>query len=428
MRIQDLNGKNVCILGFGREGQAMFQALKQYAPSAIITIADRDKAIAKVDGAQLLLGDHHQDTLQDFDVIIRSSGIKDSSQLNGVVKKTTDMTRVFFDSIAGSGVRTIGITGSKGKSTTSSLIYAALKAHSPNTWLMGNIGTPMILFLEHAKPGNTFVIELSSYMLEHLRVSPNIAVVTSFFPEHLDRHGSLGAYWAAKKNIAAFQTTEDCIFYNATYPKCKEIADASQGTKIPFTASDFPIALSETKFSGEHNRSNLAAAFKVATFLDVPENTALDALKNADPLPHRLQNLGIHGGVTWVNDSFSTAPESTIAGIEALDGTVDTLLVGGVDRGVDFSGIAKYLAKSNVRNIVIFPDSGLKIRDLMAAHPHNKNFYETTDMANAVQWAAANTAPGKTVLLSSASPSFNLFKDFVARGEAFISAVQNIDN
>lgn len=426
MRIQDLNGKNVCILGFGREGQAMFEAIQRYAPNAKITIADRSKSIPKVNGVQLLLGGHHQDTLQDFDVIIRSSGIKDSPQLNSVVKKTTDMTRIFFDTIAASGVRTIGITGSKGKSTTSSLIYAALKAHNPNTWLMGNIGIPMISFLQHAQPGNDFVIELSSYMLEHLRVSPHVAVVTSFFPEHLDRHGSLDAYWAAKKNIAAHQSTEDCIFYNAAYPKCKEIADASPGKKIPFTAHDFPLPISETKFSGEHNRSNLAAAFKVATFLGVPKKVALEALKNADPLPHRLQNLGMHGGVTWVNDSFATAPEATMAGIEALGSQVDTLLVGGVDRGVDYSGIAEYLAYSDIRNIVVFPDSGVKIRDLMAAHPHNKSFYETTDMDDAVHWAAANTAPGKTVLLSSASPSFNLFKDFVARGEAFADAVQRI--
>lgn len=428
MDIRSLNGKNICILGYGREGQAMFTALKTYAPDAHITIADRDKTIPPVKGAQMLLGEHHQDSLQEFDIIIRSSGIKDSPKLRDAAAKTTDMARIFFDTIKGSGVQTIGITGSKGKSTTTSLIYEAIKAHTPNVRLMGNIGIPMINYIADAKPGMIFVIELSSYMLEHLRISPNIAVVTSFFPEHLDRHGSLIAYWEAKKHIAMHQTKDDCVFYNAAFPECALIAKESPGTKIPFTAHDLPIEVSQTKFTGEHNRSNLAAALKVAEFVGVPHKTAMAALTNAEPLPHRLQNLGKHRGIVWVNDSFSTAPEATIAGLQALGSNVDTLLIGGFDRGVDFTGIAKFLAESTVRNIVVFPDTGLKIRDLMAAHPHNKTFYETTSMDDAVAWAAAHTAPGKTVLLSSASPSFNLFKDFVARGEAFTTAIHHIDN
>lgn len=423
MKIQELDSKNICLIGFAREGRAMLRALKTHAPNARITIADRDESIT-AEGVSLKLGDSYMDDLDRFDVIIRSIGIAYTPAMNAIASKITDMTRIFFDTIADSGVRTIGVTGSKGKSTTTTLIYEALKAHDPDTHLMGNIGIPMIDFLPEAKPGAAFVIELSSFMLEHLRRSPNIAVITSFFPEHLDRHGDVEHYWATKKHIAIHQTADDAVFYNARYPQCKEIADCSPGARIAFTADDFPLDVTQTKFKGEHNRSNLAAAYKVATYLGVPNDVALNALKNADPLPHRLQNIGEHGGVNWVNDSFATAPEATIAALEALKGDVDTLLVGGFDRGVDYAGLAEYLDASAVQNIVFFPDTGTLIKAAMHSH---KNTLETANMDEAVAWASQHTTPGKTVLLSSASPSFNLFKDFVVRGEAFMAAVTKLD-
>lgn len=424
MRIQDLNGKNVCILGFAREGQAMLQAIKTYAPDARVTIADRDESV-QPKGAAAKLGPDYMDGLDDFDVVIRSIGIAYTPAMQAIAHKITDMARIFFDTIEGSGVRTIGITGSKGKSTTTTLIYEALKAHDPNTHLMGNIGIPMVGFLAEAKKGATFVIELSSFMLEHLRRSPDIAVITSFFPEHLDRHGDLQSYWAAKKNIVLHQKPGDAVFYNARYPQCKEIADASRGERIPFTPEDFPLDITQTKFKGEHNRSNMAAALKVAAYLGVPEPVALDALKNADPLPHRLQALGEHAGVHWVNDSFATAPEATIAALDALKNDTETLIVGGFDRGVDYSGLAQYLDAAAVKNIIFLPDTGAKIKQAMRSQ---KNIFETSDMAAAVHWAAKHTTPGKTVLMSPASPSFNLFKDFVVRGEAFTDAVHALTN
>lgn len=426
MRIQDFSGKKVCIIGYQREGQALVEALQQYAPHTDITVMSRRDELAVPNGVKTKLGaaTFLQD-LNTYDVIVRSGGVPDSPELTAVASKVTTSTNIFFDSIQGSGVRTIGVTGSKGKSTTTTLIYEALRAHdADHTFLMGNIGIPMITFLADAKPGNTFVLELSSYMLERLRVSPNIAVVTSFFPEHLDHHGTIENYWNAKKHIALHQTPDDAIFYNATYPQCQEIADASPGTRVAFTANDFPLQVSDTKFKGEHNRSNLAAALKVAVYAGVPQDTALQALKNADPLPHRLQPLGEHGGVFWVNDSFATAPEATIAALEALKEDVDTLIVGGFDRGVSYEGLAEYLDASAVANIVFVPDTGDTIKAAMHSH---KNTYQTADMQQAVAWAAKHTAPGKTVLLSPASPSFNLFKDFVVRGEAFMDAVDSID-
>ncbi|HSE61008.1 MAG TPA: UDP-N-acetylmuramoyl-L-alanine--D-glutamate ligase [Candidatus Saccharimonadales bacterium] len=428
MTITELNGQHICLLGYGLEGASMQKALAIYAPDAKITIADSNAGVT-AEGAALQVGPHYLDNLDQFDVIIRSSGIPNLPELERVKSKITTMAVIFFDTIAHTGVRTIGVTGSKGKSTTTTLIYNALYANDPDhTYLMGNLYLPMIDFLHYAKPGNTFVIELSSYMLEPLRRSPNIAVVTSFFPEHLDRHGSVESYWAAKRNIAEHQTPEDTVFYNANSRECQELAEASPGHKIGFVPDDFPLDVSLTNFIGEHNRSNLAAAYKVATYVGVPDGLALRILRETEPLPHRLQSLGIHGDIEWVNDSIATAPEATLAALDALGDNVETLFLGGFDRGYNFSELmTRIAATDSIKQLIFFPATGERMKALLP-EDSNKIFLETKDMDQAVQWAAAHTNPGKIALLSCASPSFGLYKDFNARGEAFIHAVKKLDH
>lgn len=426
MKITELNGKNVCFIGYAREGQAMQEALKRYAPNAKLTFADRNES-AKVEGAAAQLGEGYLDNLDRFDVVIRSMGIPDKPEFEPLGAKVTNSAVIFFDSIADSGVRVIGVTGTKGKSTTSNLIYHALKPASPNIFLMGNIGIPMISFLDKAKPGTTFVIELSSYMLEYLRRSPHIAVVTSFFVEHLDRHGSVEKYWGAKKNIALHQKRDDAIFYSADYPQCKEIADASPAlTKVAFTAQDFPLPITQTKLKGEHNRSNLAAALKVAAYCGVDPRQAIEILKNTEGLPYRLYSLGTHHSIEWVEDSLATAPEATLFALEALGNGIDTLITGGMDRGgYDFSALGKKIASSSIRNVVLFPDTGQQIKHAIeAAKPKvAKNYLETSDMRQAVRFAREHTKKGAICLLSSASPSYNVFKDYEDKAAQFAKAI-----
>lgn len=425
MKITELNGKKVCFVGYAREGQAMQKALAEYAPKAQLTFADAN-ADAKVTGADAQLGPDYLKNLDRFDVVIRSMGVPDKPEFAALGDKVTNSTVIFFDTIAGSGVRTIGVTGTKGKSTTTNLIYSALKAAGQNVFLMGNIGVPMISFLHEAKPGATFVIELSSYMLEHLRRSPEIAVVTSFFPEHLDRHGSIEKYWGAKKNIAAHQKADDAVFYCADYPECRDIAEASPGKKIPFTAADFPIAVNETKLKGEHNRSNFAAALKVAEYCGAAREQAIEALKSTKGLPYRLHSLGVKDGIEWVEDSLATAPEATVFALDALGDSVDTLITGGMDRGgYDFAALGAKIAASHIRNIVLFPDTGAHIKAAIeAASPAEpKNYLETADMQQAVDFARKATKKGAVCLLSNASPSYNLFKDYEAKAETFAKAI-----
>ncbi|MBP9774131.1 MAG: UDP-N-acetylmuramoyl-L-alanine--D-glutamate ligase [Candidatus Peribacteraceae bacterium] len=422
MHIKDLSGKNVCILGFGREGQATLAALERYAPSASITIADRNTEV-KVPGIHTAkLGETWLDSLDSFDVIIKSPGIPPQPQFDAVQSKITSATQIFFDSVVPTGATVIGITGSKGKSTTSSLIYAILKAGGKNAFLVGNIGVPAITYISEATPDTYFVYELSSYQLMDTFVSPTIAVVTSFFPEHLDYHGSLQAYMDAKKHIARFQTEHDKIFFNAQWADAAEIARESKGQRIPYLQSECPVDLEEVQLIGQHNLANITAAIKVGSLLQIPEDIMLKAVKSFKGLPHRLESLGIHDGIEWVNDSISTTPQSAMAALNALDGKVGTMILGGQDRGYDFQELAqKIVQHPTIKHIILMPDSGATIGKALEKTSHTQlpKLWNAADMKEAVSIAKENTPKTFTCLLSPASPSYGHFKNFEDRGEQF---------
>ncbi len=415
MKIQELNGKNVCILGYGKEGQAMQEALARHVPGAVVTIRD------KKDSAKYLQG------LDAFDVIIKSPGIPHQPEFDAVKEKLTSSTQIFFDSIRDSDATVIGVTGSKGKSTTSTLIFEILKAGGEDVYLIGNIGEPAISHLDDAKPAlhrhdrsrTVFVMEMSSYQLINLTVSPQIAVVTSFFPEHLDYHGSLENYKDAKKHIARFQKKEDVIFYNATSDGAREIAMESPGTRIPFSADECPVSISETHLLGDHNRSNIAVAWKVGIRLGMGNDLMLKAIKEFRGLPHRLQSLGVHHGIEWIDDAISTTPESTIAALDALGDRVKTIILGGQDRGNDFSELAARIKKSSVKTVILFPGSGPRIREAIGNARADVCFQETDTMERAVDLAKKHTMKGSICLLSTASPSYNMFKNFEEKGDEF---------
>jgi UDP-N-acetylmuramoylalanine--D-glutamate ligase len=426
MNIHDLNHRNVCILGFGMEGRATLTALQRYAPDARITIADSNPNLTVEGGYGLITGPNYLNQLGQFDVIIKSPGIAWRPE-PALQAKLTSATELFMDSLP-QGVTVIGVTGTKGKSTTSNLIYRVLKAAGRRVFLAGNIGEPMLGFLEQATPKTTFVLELSSYQLETLRVSPHIAVVTSFFPDHLDYHGGLSPYHQAKMNIARYQTAADIVFYNPSYPECRAIAELSPGRKETFVPADYP-GQSNPAYLGEHNTSNFAAAYKVARYCGVSADVAVAALQSATGLPHRQEPLGRHHGLDWIDDSAANTPEAAVAAIKTLGDTVDTLIVGGLDRGYDFTELGQILAKSPIKHVVLFPNTGAKIRAIAEATPgyQPKTYFETSDITEAVKYAAKHAATGKAVLLSNGSPSYNLFKNFTERARAFKAAIANLE-
>lgn len=426
MRIHALDGKTVLVLGYGKEGRATVKALEEFAPNAEITIADKKADIAKdSDKHRYQVGDGWLENLGTFDVIIKTPGIPPSKELTQHAAKTIGAVQIFLETIAGSGAIVVGVTGSKGKSTTSSLLAAMLKAGGMDAHLVGNIGDPSISHIADAKKGTVFVHELSSYMLQDLTVSPHIAVVTSFFPEHLDYHGSIEAYLEAKKNIARFQAEDDGTYFNADSPGAVSIAQEGHGRKIPVHADDCPVELKDTSLIGEHNRENIALAWRVAEDLGVRKDVAVAAAKAFHPLPHRLQPLGTHHGIEWVDDAISTTPESAIAALDALDGKVATIILGGQDRGNDFSDLAERLKDSGVTTAILFPGSGPRIRAAIETAGTGIVLFDAASMDEAVRIAKERTPPKSIVLLSTASPSYGMFKNFEEKGDLFQKLVRD---
>jgi UDP-N-acetylmuramoyl-L-alanine---L-glutamate ligase len=425
MRIEEFAGKTVCILGFGREGQAVLGALERYAPTCEITIADSNEKV-QIEGAKhwKQLGTGWLENLEKFDAVIKSPGIPPNPVLKALGKKLTSSTQIFLDTVKAKGSTVIGITGSKGKSTTTSLIYAVLKAAGKDAHLVGNIGIPAIDFIEKADKDTMFVLEMSSYQLMDLTTSPDIAVITSFFPEHLDYHGSLAAYHEAKRHIARHQTKSDAVFFNSSFPETVQIAEESPGKKTPFTSKDSPVTLTQIKLLGEHNLGNIAGAYAVAKYLGVKDDVSLPVIKAFEGLPHRLQSIGTHGGIEWIDDSISTTPESAVAGLRALGDRVHTVILGGQDRGYDFLPLVEELRDAtHVHHIILLPASGHAIKKAAERLGLRTTLYEVTDMPGAVKIAKEVTERGKLCLLSPASPSYGFFKNFEERGEKFKAAI-----
>ncbi len=429
MDIRSLAGKNICILGYGREGQAMALALKKYASGCEITIADKDETVRSENPKHWLqVGTGWLKNLEKFDVVVKSPGIPPHELSTCNFQHVTSATEIFLDSIKNSGATVVGVTGSKGKSTTASLIHHILQSAGKKSFLVGNIGEPAISHIADASSNTIFVQEMSSYQLMDLTSSPQIAVVTSFFPEHLDYHTSLENYLEAKKHITRFQTKNDVVFFNEDSDGAQKIAEESKGTKIPFSRNDAQVTLEDIQLKGAHNLGNIAAAFKVALHLGIDRAAAIAAIKSFKGLPHRLESLGIHNDIEWVNDSISTTPQSAIAALDALGDQVSTIILGGQDRGYDFAPLIERLKTSSVKTVILMPDSGGTIRKKLEEAKVKLVLIDAETMEEVVAIAKKNTEKILTlnphpqspiVLLSPAAPSYGHFKNFEDRGEQF---------
>jgi len=399
-----LGMKNVLVLGYGKEGRVTKKYLKKYYPSMKIGIAD--------------VG-YSKDYLKkqkDFDIAVKTPGLKKEL----VQIPYTTATNIFFSKVKGKNT-IIGVTGSKGKSTTSSLIFAILKAAGKDVELLGNIGRPMLGRLMSPVPGDKiFVLELSSYQLDDLKFSPDIAVVTSLFPEHIDYHHGLKKYYQAKKNIINFQNEDSYFTYD---PKNKETVSwlgNYKGRAVPFS-NNIPLKNKEILLMGEHNKNNVKAAVAVAKILNIENKVIRKAVKNFKGLPHRLEFVGEFRGIKFYDDAISTTPESTIMAIKSLE-NIGTILLGGQDRGYNFSELEKTVKKYKIKNIVLFPESGIRI------FKSTKSFkvLKTKSMEKAVEFAYKNTKDGGICLLSCASPSYSLWKNFEDKGNQFKKYVKKL--
>lgn len=403
-----LKNKKILLLGYGIEGKSTEAFLKKHIPNANIGIADQTQ------GADYLEKQKY------FDLAIRSPGIHKSK----VKIPYTTATNIFFELVRG---KTIGITGTKGKSTTTKLIYELLKAAGLPVTIAGNIGKPM---LESFDPINNreqiFVLELSSFQLDDIEFSPDISAVINLYSDHFDYHGSIEAYHNAKHCITAKAGENSSFFYHGGFAKLQNWAQNFPGKYYDFAHEDISKYSLSASLEGQHYANDVRVAVAIAKHFGVDDSTIQTVLKNFKGLPHRLEYIGTYKNIRFYDDAISTTPESTIFAIQTIE-NIDTLLLGGTDRNYSFDELAQQIKNYSIRNIVLFPDSGHRIR-LLISSLEDITITETSSMQEAVQFAFEHSSSSSACLLSTASPSYSIWKNFVDKGNQFQKWVRYYGN
>lgn len=440
---QEILGTNILIAGYGREGKSVIKYLESLDEKFHITVADTHKIIVEECSYPTITGHDYLMTAKDYDTVVRSPGIPLHTPGLSEAKHITSATNIFFSICPGT---IIGITGTKGKSTTTALTHHLLKAAGKDTRLVGNIGQPALDHLIHADANTIFVMELSSYQLEDIHYSPHIAVMLPILQEHIPHHGSIEQYVAAKAHITDALTTKDFLVYDATNDATLTIATNARAITIPFDThkekshsvwleadgiftydqqhqSQRVIKLEELPLTGPANLRNTIASLTTVSLIGVAPTSCHEALKIFEPLPHRLEIIR-HQDITYINDSLATTPEATINAMASFP-QAKVLIAGGFDRDLDFTKLGQALAASSIKHLILFPDTGTHIENALKAADAATEIQVThvDTMKEAVTCAKANLEAGDTCLMSPASASFNLFKDYEDRGNQFKQAV-----
>lgn len=438
MHLSELDGRRVLILGTGREGVAVAEALTSRG-IPVTAVDDRESEgsarFAERWGPVLIAPDFGE-VGGGFDVLVKSPGFSPRHPFVAAAiaagLPVTSGTDLWMSDNAATAT---GVTGSKGKSTTSALTHHLTVAHGVDATLAGNIGLPLL----GLPPAARTIVELSSYQAQSLTTSPDVVVLTALFPEHLDWHGSEQQYYADKLNILAHNPRR--VVVNAEDPRLVAevertgVAWEPVGAGAAWSLSSLdgaewithhgdPIAPSSgLPLRGRHNALNacLALAAVEASGITIDAELALAALQGFAPLEHRLEPIADPSGVTFVDDSLSTSPYATVEALKAFGSTGVVLIVGGQDRGVDYAPLADHLAEHPVDAVIGLPPGGPRILEAIAATAVPTQL--AADMIDAVTRARALAAPGGTVLLSPGAPSYGIYRDFAHRAEVFRAAI-----
>lgn len=449
MNLKNLENKKIALLGLGLENYALLKFLLFKKVKAHFIVCDKRGAdvlgekfeeLNRFNNVVWQLGPDFQQKLDRYDILFRSpgwplfcSGIVSAQKLNRKIVVTSPM-KLFFDLCPTKNI--IGVTGTKGKGTTASLIYDILRAGGKRVWLGGNIGTAPFEFLPKIKPSDWVVLELSSFQLEDLQASPKIAVLTNLSPEHLapadpnnpNFHRNLKEYRLAKANIFAWQKKNDWLIVNKKLKKLNK--QPATNNTIYFTKSDLP-----SRLVGGHNKENIGAAEAVAKIVGIKKDIIAKAVKNFKGLEHRLELVQESKGVKYYDDSFATTPESAIIALKSFSLVRQLadrdrriiLLAGGADKQADFKNFAKEINK-RVKFVCLLKGKAtprLK-RAIIKAGFAQKQIKEFSDINQAVKTAASQAKPGDIVLLSTACASFGMFKNYKQRGDLFKHAVKRL--
>ena len=450
--MKDWNGKRILILGAARQGLALARWLSLHG--ARVTLSDmRSEADLHVAHESLAeypihwaLGGHPLELLDSTDVLCLSGGVPLTLPIVAEAVKRgiplSNDSQIFMEAVP---CRTIGITGSAGKTTTTTLVGSMAKsAYGNKAFVGGNIGDPLINYVDNMKDDDIAILELSSFQLDQMTISPNVAAILNITPNHLDRHGTMEAYTAAKVRILEFQSETDAVVLGRDDKGAWSLQNKVRGKLYAFSLGELEEGLNgaylhddvlnlregkatlplmrreKVSLRGDHNVSNMLAAFTIGCAADFPLNAMREAAKEFRGVPHRLELVRELRGVRWYNDSIATAPERSMAAIRAFEEPI-VLLLGGRDKDLPWDELM-YLVRERVDHVVLFGEAAEKIEETaenFGLHQNSSTIVRVSGLHDAIRKAAELAESGDIVLLSPGGTSFDEFRDFEERGERF---------
>jgi len=445
--IDYLENKHIAILGFGMEGKSTYRFIRRHSDMNL-TLIDKDEVydnnrelLQGDDNVNYVIGSEYLNNLDEYDLVIKSPG---------VITKDIDVSDIKFSSqlellLKFYRENIIGITGTKGKSTTTTLIYEVLKANNMDVRLLGNMGIPLLDDVESYEEDTQLVIEMAELQLEYVTYSPHIGIVLNMFEDHLDHSGTLEKYHQNILKMFEYQTNKDyMIYFSDIEPLNSYIDDKYKGRPYRAQLHNQNITSqtayiykemiwlnqkelfdinTEVNIIGEHNLRNIMTSLIVSTILELDIKKTVDAIVKFKPLKHRIELVGTYDGVTYYDDAIATIPSATMHAVKALK-KVDSLIFGGMDRGINYDEFVDFLNTGIVRNLICMPTTGHKIISKVDNNDVNK--YNVETLEEAVELAATITEKEHICLLSPSAASYEFYKNFEEKGTAYQNIVKGL--
>lgn len=430
--LEHLKNKKIAIVGFGREGKSTYKFIRKYLNNQELEILDGNEKLLELNeelksdkNLKIITGKNYLDNLEKYDLIIKSPGVKfkdlDISKFEDKITSQLGLTLDFYKQ------NVIGITGTKGKSTTTSLIFKVLKDQGYDAYLLGNIGIPIFDYIEKFNENSKLVIEMAALQLEYVKTSPHIGIILNLFEEHLDFFKSKEHYFLAKLNMFKYQDNSDYGLYTSSNKTLdKYVQNGNYITNLIDINKEFKIennyviydnkkiydSNSERLLLGKHNLTNIMFVLRLSELLKLDLQKTINTINQFKPLEHRMEYVATINGVKYYNDAIATIPEATINCVEALK-DVDTIIFGGMDRGIDYNDLIDFFNKSKIKNFICMPDTGYKIGKEIKL----KNVYMVETLEDAVKKAKEVTK--NICVMSPAASSYNAFKNFEEKGRIY---------
>jgi UDP-N-acetylmuramoyl-L-alanine---L-glutamate ligase len=416
--INEITGKRILILGYGKEGKSSLNFLLDNKVNAEVGVADQNltsediEFLKNIKNISIHSGTSYLEAVAGYNFILKSPGIpsrKISLTKDQILSSQTDLFLMAFHS------QTVGITGTKGKSTTASLIYHLVSTSGEDCVLTGNIGIPSFDIIPEIQPGTVVVFELSANQLENVCHSPYVAVFLNLYEEHLDHFGSFEAYKNAKTNLFKHSLSGNFLIIHKDF---RHLADGITKSNVYIFPDEKLKEFTSFRLNGLHNKLNIQAAVLVALILKISEESIFSNLNSFQGLPHRLELVENGSGISFYNDSIATIPEATIAALESIE-KVDWLILGGFDRGIKYDILAEYLSIHPVAHIFYTGKAGNRIIELIQKKENPIELHPFEKMSEVFEFISENGLAGEVCLLSPAAASYDQYRNFEHRGTTF---------